>query len=148
MSKYEPKTKVNNEDVEGFLQKVDNPIRRVDSFSLLQIFKEITGEEPKMWGSSIVGFGTYNYITKSGIEADWMKIGFSPRKQALTLYLLCGFEEYDQTGKTKNFLAKLGKHKIGKSCLYINKLSDIDLEVLKQLIKFSWENAPFMQSNL
>lgn len=142
MTKYEPKTKVNDENVEEFIQKVEHEVRREDGFVLLELFKEITGESPKMWGNSIIGFGTYHYITKSGIEADWMKIGFSPRKQSLTLYLLCGFEEYDKTGKTKDFLEKLGKHKISKACLYINKLKDVDLEVLKELIKFSWENSP------
>jgi Domain of unknown function (DU1801) len=142
MPPYQPKTQPNNQNVSKFLDTVQDEAQKQDSFILLDMFKQITKEEPKMWGSSIIGFGSYHYKTKSGIEADWMQIGFSPRKQALTLYLMCGFEEYDKTGQTKNFLAKIGKHKIGKSCLYIKKLADVDLEVLKELLTFAWENAP------
>ena len=142
MSKYELKTKINNKSVTDFLNQIQNETRRQDAFVLNDLFREITKQEAKMWGSSIIGFGKYSYKTKSGIEADFMQIGFSPRKQNLSLHLLCGFQEYDKTGKTKEFLKNLGKHKVSKSCLYINKLADINIEALKKLLKFAWENAP------
>jgi hypothetical protein len=93
--------------------------------------KKITMEEPKMWGPSIVGFGNYHYKYESGREGDWFLTGFSPRKASLTLYIMAGFKEYDE------LLEKLGKHKTGSSCLYVNKLEDVDLKVLTQLIKQS-----------
>ena len=93
--------------------------------------QEVTQEEPMMWGDSIVGFGSYHYKYTSGREADWFQIGFSPRKQNLTIYIMDGFEKYE------NLLKKLGKHKLGKSCLYINKLEDISILVLKKLISES-----------
>lgn len=135
---YELKTKLNDGNVVDFLNAIENNRRREDSFILLDLMSEITGEAPKMWGSSIIGFGQYHYKTKSGIESDWMNIGFSPRKQSLTLYIMNGYDQYD------DLLSKLGKHKIGKSCLYINKLDDIDLEVLKSLIRDSFE---YVQKN-
>jgi hypothetical protein len=142
MSKYELKTKVNDQSVIDFLEQNENLTRRTDSFVLLEIFKEITKEEPKMWGESIVGFGKYSYIAKSGMKGEYLQMGFFPRKQNLTLYLMCGFEEYDKTDKMKDFLEKLGKYKISKACLYINKLADIDQKILKQLLEFAWENRP------
>ncbi|MBV7338085.1 DUF1801 domain-containing protein [Chloroflexi bacterium TSY] len=93
--------------------------------------KEVTGEEPQMWGTSIIGFGSYHFKYASGREGDWMLVGFSPRKQNLTLYIMPGFENYDE------LLGNLGKHKTGKSCLYINKLADVDQGVLKKLVKQS-----------
>ncbi len=93
--------------------------------------KEITGEEPTLWGDSIVGFGRYHYTYESGREGDWFLTGFSPRKQNLTLYIMAGFDDYD------DLMNKLGKYKTGKSCLYVKKLQDIDLPILKQLIKQS-----------
>ena len=94
--------------------------------------KTITGEEPKMWGSSIIGFGAYHYKYDSGREGDMPKVGFSPRKQSLTLYIMNGFDRYEE------LMEKLGKHKTGKSCLYVNKLADIDEGVLKELITLSF----------
>jgi hypothetical protein len=104
--------------------------------------KKITKEEPKMWGPSIIGFGSYHYKYASGREGDFFLTGFSPRKQSLTLYIISGFKRYDELMK------KLGKHKTGSSCLYINKLEDVDMKVLKTLItesvkymkKKKWEN--------
>lgn len=90
--------------------------------------QEVTGAEPRLWGSSIVGFGDYHYKYESGREGDWFVTGFSPRKQNLTLYIMAGFDNYDQ------LLSRLGKYKTGKSCLYINKLDDVDLDVLKELV--------------
>lgn len=125
----ELKTKLNDGDVTAYLNSIDDDQRRKDSFIVLEMMKDLTGEESKMWGDSIVGFGQYHYIYASGREGDWMKIGFSPRKQALTLYLNYGYEN-----KTA-LLEKLGKHKTGKACLYIKKIEDIDLAVLRELIE-------------
>ena len=127
----ELKTKKNDASVEGFLTGVENERRREDSFVVLEMMKRITGEEPTMWGSSIVGFGSYHYRYASGREGDWPRIGFSPRKQRLTLYVMPGFSNYD------DLLSRLGKHRTGKSCLYVNKLADVDMDVLEQLIRSS-----------
>lgn len=127
----ELKTKANDGSVEGFLNSVENTRRREDSFKVLQLMKDVTGEEPQMWGSSIVGFGSYQYKYASGREGEWMVIGFSPRKQSLTLYIMDGFAEYDA------LLGDLGKHRTGKSCLYINKLDDVDMDVLRDLVQKS-----------
>ena len=102
--------------------------------------KEITGEEPVMWGTSIIGFGSYQYKYASGREGEWFLTGFSPRKQNITLYIMSGFDQYDQ------LLAKLGKYKTGKSCLYINKINDIDTDVLKELVKQSVEHMVSSES--
>ncbi|MEQ9379074.1 MAG: DUF1801 domain-containing protein [Imperialibacter sp.] len=128
---YELKTKVNDVSVEGFLNKVEDEKKRNDAFEVLKLMKEVTGEKPKMWGSSIVGFGTYRYKYASGQEGDWMITGFSPRKTSLTLYIMPGFGRYEE------LMQKLGKYKTGKSCLYINKLTDVDIDVLKTLVKES-----------
>ncbi|MCW5958890.1 MAG: DUF1801 domain-containing protein [Pyrinomonadaceae bacterium] len=124
----ELKTKLNDADVGEFLNKVSDPEKREDSFRVLEMMREISGQEPRMWGSSIVGFGTYHYKYASGREGEWMRIGFSPRKQNLTVYIMNGFERYDQ------LMAKLGKYKTGKSCLYLKRLSDVDESVLSELI--------------
>lgn len=96
--------------------------------------KQVTGEEPEMWGDSIVGFGSYHYKYESGREGDWFVTGFSPRKQNLTLYIMSGFDEYD------NLISRLGKYKTGKSCLYIKKIDDVDQDVLQELVKKSVEH--------
>ena len=124
----ELKTRPNDKNVKEFLKKVENERRRVDSFELLKIMEEVTHEKPVMWGDSIVGFGKYHYKYASGREADWLATGFSPRKQSLTVYIMDGFDKYN------DLLNKLGKHKTGKSCLYINKLDDVNIPVLKELI--------------
>lgn len=116
----EPKTKRTDASVEEFLNGIENEKKRTDSFAILELMKEVTGEEPQMWGTSIVGFGSYHYKYASGREGDWMLVGFSPRKQSLTLYIMPGFENYDE------LLGNLSKHKTSKSCLYINKLADVD----------------------
>ena len=130
----ELKTKKNEASVEGFLKSVENEKRREDSFVVLDLMKEVTSEKPTMWGTSIVGFGSYHYKGASGREGDWMKVGFSPRKQNMTLYIMDGFGSYD------SLLDKLGKYKTGKSCLYINKLEDVDQTVLRELIKQSFKS--------
>lgn len=134
----EPKTKVTDASVEDFLSSVENETRRKDSFVLLDLYKRATGLEPKMWGPSIVGFGVYHYKSeRSSQEGDWPLAGFSPRKQNLTLYVY-----------PKNFpeqLKNLGKHTTSVSCLYINKLEDVDLKVLEKLIaaSYKWSKEKF-----
>lgn len=129
----EIKTKVNDGDVEAFINTVADERKRRDGLTLLEMFKKITGEPPKMWGTSIIGFGQYHYKSeRSRQEGDWMLTGFSPRKQALTLYIMHGVE------KETNLLGRLGKHKKGVGCLYINKLEDVDLAVLEELITKSY----------
>lgn len=130
----ELKTKLNDASVEEFLNSVEDEKKRKASFVILDLMQDVTAKEPKMWGDSIVGFGSYHYKYKSGREGDWFLTGFSPRKQNLTLYIMPGFEEYD------NLMNDLGKYKTGKSCLYINKIEDVDLEVLRKLVKESVEH--------
>ena len=124
----ELKTKLNDASVTDFLNSVEDEQKRKDSLEIMKMMKQVTKAEPKMWGTSIVGFGSYHYKGASGREGDWMLIGFSPRKQNLTLYIMPGFERYPELMK------KLGKHTIGKSCLYIRRLSDVDTNVLKELM--------------
>ena len=127
------KTQLNDANVEEFLAAVENDRRREDSFTVLELMKRVTGEKPRMWGTSIVGFGSYHYRYASGREGDWPRIGFSPRKQSLTIYVMPGFSTHD------DLLSRLGKHRTGKSCLYVNKLADIDMDVLEQLVRSSLE---------
>jgi hypothetical protein len=127
----ELKTKVNDRSVVKFLNGIGDEKRRRDCFTVLELMKQATKAEPRMWGSAMVGFGSYHYTYASGREGDWPLIGFSPRKQNLTLYLMSGFEQYDA------LLKALGKHKTGKSCLYINRLDDVHLPTLKKLIHLS-----------
>lgn len=131
MAKAEVKTKVNDASVTKFLNSVTDEQKRNDCFEVLKLMKQITKEEPKMWGTSIVGFGSYHYKGKSGREGDWMLTGFSPRKQNLTLYLMGGFDEHAA------LLDKLGKFKTGAGCLYIKTLDDVDKKVLKELVQAS-----------
>lgn len=120
-------------DVSAFLNSVEDPKRRADADSVIAIMQGITGWKPAMWGTSIIGFGSYDYKYESGRTGSSMVVGLSPRKAALTLYIMPGFSAYDE------MLAKLGSHKTGKSCLYIKRLSDIDLDVLRALVKASVE---------
>jgi hypothetical protein len=126
--KVEVKTKVNDASVEGFLNSVTDEQKREDCFEILKLMRQVTKEAPKMWGSSIVGFGSYHYKGASGREGDWLLTGFSPRKDNLTLYIMGGFELH------KDLLKKLGKHKTSVGCLYIKKLDDVDKKVLKELV--------------
>jgi len=125
------KTKRNDANVDAFISTVENETRRHDFYQILEIMKTVTKKSPEMWGGNIVGFGTYYYQYESGQEGNWFTTGFSPRKQNLTLYIMPGFSQLE------DLLAKLGKHKLGKSCLYINELSDVNLKVLEQIIKNS-----------
>lgn len=130
----ENKTKKNNLSVRAFLDTVRDKDRRKDCDTMLKLMKEMTGEKPKMWGTSMVGFGEYHYKYDSGHEGDYFKTGFSPRKQSITLYIMPGFEKYPE------LMDKLGKHKVGKSCLYINSLDDIHIPTLKKLVKQSYQH--------
>jgi len=128
----EIKTKPNAASVEDFINSVDDVIKRNDSFEILKMMQKASGEEPKMWGASLIGFGKIIVKSpKTGREVEWLRIGFSPRKANLSLYLTGDIKKYDA------FLNKLGKHKTGVGCLYINKLDDVDLNVLKELIDAS-----------
>jgi hypothetical protein len=124
----ELKTKRNDQSVDEFLNRVEDKKKREDCFAILHLMKEVTSTEPGMWGNSIVGFGSYHYKYESGREGEWFLTGFSPRKQNLTLYIMSGFTRYNE------LLKKLGKYKTGKSCLYIKKLEDIDIRILKELV--------------
>ena len=130
----ELKTKLTDASVKDFLDGIADERKRQDSYAILAMMQEVTGVEAKMWGDSIVGFGSYHYKYASGREADWMLVGFSPRKQNLTLYIMSGFEQYDE------LLQRLGKHSTGKACLYVKRLADIDLAVLRELVKLSVEH--------
>lgn len=130
----ELKTKITDQDPKDFLATIEPEQKKADGFALLEMFQKVTGEKAIMWGSSIVGFGKYHYKSeKSTQEGDWMLVGFSPRKQNLTLYILAG-------NKNNPELEKLGKHKTSEGgCVYINKLADVDQKVLETLIKTSFE---------
>jgi len=128
MARHELKTKKNDASVSAFLNAVEPAEKRADAKAVDKLMRKLTGEKPKMWGTAIVGYGTYHYKYASGQEGDWMLVGFSPRKQNLTLYIMPGFSQYDQ------LLARLGKHSTGKACLYVKRLSDIDVGVLETLI--------------
>ncbi|OGO30209.1 MAG: hypothetical protein A2Z16_02970 [Chloroflexi bacterium RBG_16_54_18] len=128
----ENKTRLTGLSVNAFIEGVPEEHKRRDSFTILELMKRITGKEPLMWGDSIIGFGSYHYKYESGREGDMPLAGFSPRKQNLTIYILSGFDNYDR------LMGSLGKHKTGKICLYINRLSDVDLTVLEQIIRESY----------
>ena len=128
------KTKQNEKSVDGFINKIEDPKKQEASKRILEILKDISRKKANMWGDSIIGFGKYHYKYATGREGDWMRIGFSPRKQYLTLYIIDGFDKHTK------LLEKLGKYKPGKSCLYIKKLQDIDINILKELLEKSLQN--------
>lgn len=130
----ELKTRKNAASVEEFIAAVENDTRREDAKAVLKLMQKVTGKKPRMWGSNIVGFDEYHYRYASGHEGDMCVIGFSPRAAALTLYVLADFDEKQE------LLQKLGKHKTGKGCLYINKLADVDVKVLETIIRttYAW----------
>lgn len=131
MAKKENKTQPTKITPQDFIAAVDNEQKREDAEWVMGMMAEVTGEPPVMWGPSIIGFGTYHYVYESGREGDWMVTGFSPRKAALSLYLMSGVE------REEALLAKLGKYKTGKSCLYIKRLSDVNTDVLRELVEAS-----------
>lgn len=125
------KTKPTPADVAAFIEAVENPVRRADAKAVCAMLERVTGNSPKMWGASIIGFGSYHYRYDSGHEGDMCRLGFSPRKAQLVLYML------SDTPEEAEKLARLGKHKTGKSCLYINKLADVDMAVLEDIARDS-----------
>jgi len=131
MAKAKNKTIATEASVEAFLDAVADPQRRADARALDALMRKATGCAPKMWGGAIVGYDEYHYVYDSGREGDMAMVGFSPRKQNLVLYIMPGFEDYEP------LLKRLGKHKTGKSCLYLNRLEDVDLAVLEKLVAAS-----------
>jgi hypothetical protein len=129
------KTQPTDASVDAFLDAIDDPQRREDSRAVCRMMAEESGEEPRMWGDAIVGFGAYHYRYASGRESDWMAVGFAPRKGRLTLYLMDGFGGYEE------LLARLGKHSTGKSCLHVKRLSDVDLDVLREMVRRSYRHT-------
>ena len=131
----ENKTKPTDASIEDFINALPTAKKIEDGFHVLEMMKRISGQEPVMWGSSIIGFDNVHYETKSGHEGDMPKLCYSPRKQRMVLYVLNDFEGQEE------LLEKVGKHKTGRICLYINKLADVDLAVLEQIIQASWDKA-------
>ncbi|MAK62177.1 MAG: hypothetical protein CMK09_14500 [Ponticaulis sp.] len=128
MAKAENKTKATDVDPKSFVANVEHDGRRADAETLLDVFTEVTGLEPSMWGPSMIGYGRYHYKYESGREGEFLMTGFSPRKANMVVYVLPGYTDHS------DILNRIGKYKLGKSCLYINKLADVDMDVLKELI--------------
>lgn len=124
----ENKTQPTTFSAEDFIATVEDEQKKADALVLLNLMQKLSGKKPVMWGNSLIGFGKYHYKYESGREGDFFRVGFSPRKTAISIYIMAGFSRYEE------LLAKLGKHKIGKACLYVKRLSDIDMMVLEQLI--------------
>lgn len=131
MIRNDNETRFNNHDVDEYIASIEHDVRRADAEIILTMMEKLSGYPPKMYGTSMIGFGTYHYKYDSGREGDSMKIGFSPRKANLVLYIMPGFDDY------KDKLVSLGKCKTGKSCLYINKLADVNLDILAEIITIS-----------
>lgn len=131
---YTPKTKVTDQDIDDFLATIGEK-RRNEARLLIDMMRRVTGEKPKMWGSSMIGFGKYHYISKSKCEADWFKVGFSPRKAKISLYVSCDADEFADE------LAELGKHTRGKGCIYVNKLEDINMGILEKITRSAYDNT-------
>ena len=134
MAKAENKTKATNVSPESFIETVEHDVRRADAKVLLDLFADVTQLMPRMWGPSIIGYGRYHYKYESGREGEFMMTGFSPRKANQVIYIMPGYTNHSA------ILDRIGKYKIGKSCLYINKLADIDLDVLRELITAGFED--------
>ena len=133
MAKAKNKTVETSNSVEEFLGSITDDQKQKDARKMVSMMQKMSGVNPKMWGSSIVGFGNYHYKYDSGREGDFMKIGFSSRAQNLTLYIMPGFDRYD------DLMQQLGKYKTGKSCLYIKKLEDVDWDILEELVRLSYQ---------
>jgi Domain of unknown function (DU1801) len=139
MANTENKTKPTDAKVSAYIAALNNPARRSDAECLLKIYGEVTGLEPILWGPSIIGFGSYHYKYDSGREGDSCRAGFSPRKSNLSLYLMSGYSDGEAGAKMAALRNQLGKHKTGASCLYVNKLADVDMDVLREMIGLDWE---------
>ena len=129
----EVKTKVTDASVDDFLTAIDNPLRQKDAARICALMARVSGQPPRMWGDNIVGFGSYSYVQRDGSKATWPMIGFSPRKANLTIYVMPGFADYGGQ------LAKLGSHKVSKSCLYLTNLQKNDLDALETIVRASYE---------
>jgi hypothetical protein len=129
------KTKPSDASVAEHLTRIADPLRRQDCETVIGLMRRVTGEEPKMWGTGMIGFGTYRYRYQTGREGDWPLAGFASRKDSLTLYIMAGVERFPA------LLQKLGKHKTGKGCLYVKRLSDVDTQVLEELVRSSVEHV-------
>ncbi len=138
MAKASMKTSQNDSSVDAFIASVENERRRADAENLLTLFGRVTKLQPKMWGPSIIGYGRYEYRYDSGREGESLMTGFSPRKASMSIYIMPGYQDLS------SMLARLGKHKTGKSCLYVNKLDDVDEAVLEEIIHFG---LTYMRSN-
>lgn len=138
MAKAVLKTSATNADVQAFLNSIEPDRRREDGLKLLDFMNRVTGLAPKMWGPSMVGYGRYAYKYESGREGEYFLTGFSPRKSSLTVYVMPGYRDLAEP------LSRLGKHKLGKSCLYINKLSDVEMDVLEEIVR---EGVTYMRAN-
>ena len=130
----ENKTRPTTQTAADFIAAVDHPTRRADAVVMDAMFQDITGWKPRMWGPSMVGYGSYHYTYDSGRSGDFLATGFNPRKANMSIYIMPGYADFS------DILARLGKHKIGKSCLYVNKLADIDLNVLQDLVRAGLED--------
>jgi hypothetical protein len=133
---YETKTKADTGDVDEFIAQLSDPAKRADSHRLIEMMQAVSGEKPVLWGN-MVGFGQYHYRYATGHEGDALRIGFSPRKAEFSLYVLSAYAFEDIVAETDALLARLGKHRVGKSCLYVKRLSDIDMVVLRELAELS-----------
>ncbi|MEM6625580.1 MAG: DUF1801 domain-containing protein [Pseudomonadota bacterium] len=138
MAKAVLKTSATNADVQAFLNSIEPDRRREDGLKLLDFMNRVTGLAPKMWGPSMVGYGRYAYKYESGREGEYFLTGFSPRKSSLTVYVMPGYRDLAEP------LSRLGKHKLGKSCLYINKLADVEMDVLEEIVR---EGVTYMRAN-
>jgi nucleoid DNA-binding protein len=134
MAKVELKTKKTKASVATFLNTISSPLRKAEAKQVLEIMKEVTKAKPKMWGTGIVGFGDYHYTYKTGREGDFFIIGFHPRKDSITIYIMPGYHDFD------DLLKKLGPHKMGKGCLYLKKLDDLHIPTLKKIIARGWKD--------
>ena len=135
----EAKTQITDVNPADFIAAVEPEKKREDAEVLDALFRKVTGENPQMWGPSIIGYGAYRTTYASGRDVHWMRAGFSPRKAKHSLYLMGGYCDDVAAKRREELLAKLGKHSTGKSCLYINKLADVDMGVLEQMIAADWE---------
>ena len=140
MAKAENKTQITDVDPVDFVKAVESDRRRADAETLLDFFGRVTGMKPQMWGPSLIGYGRYYYKYESGREGEMLLTGFSPRKQNLSLYIMPGY----QFGEMDDKLSRLGKHKLGKACLYINKLADVDIDVLEEIVR---DGVTYMREN-
>ena len=139
MAKAALKTKPTDADVTAFIETVEPERRKAEAYQLIDLFRKVTGEEPRMWGPSIIGFGSYDYKYESGREGTMCRAGFSPRKAKLSLYLMGAYCTPEAQAEQDRLFRLLGKHSVGKSCLYINRLEQVDMNILEQLIRNNWQ---------